>query len=421
GGVLLHPNWSALVSAGEPVSFFHMPVTLWSYSSSVLPIILTVLFMSFVERFAEKYSPNVVKAVLRPLLTLGITAPVALIVIGPLGSYLGRIFAIALSFLDTHLPVLVPTVVGAVFPLLVFVGMHLAIFPALQTVQLADMGYETVCGPGVLASNFAVAGATLAVAIKSRNAKTKELGFSTGVTALCGITEPALYGIIVKFHKPLIASVIGGAAGGVFAGISHLKRYALATPGIPALPTFMGEDPDNIFMALITLAIGFLVSFVVAWILGTEEDEPAKLKVYPASETVNEFYSPVAGELIPMEEITDPVFASGTVGKCTGVRPAEENVYAPFDGEITMVADTKHAIGLLGNNGLELLIHVGIDTTAMEGKGFYPLCQVGDKVCRGQKLMSFSLKEIHSAGYSDTVVIAITNSDDHPDVRMMKM
>lgn len=271
GGVLLHPNWSALVSAGQPVSFFQLPVTLWSYSSSVLPVILTVLFMSYVERFAEKYSPNVVKAILRPLITLGVTAPVALIVIGPLGSYLGGVFAMVISCLDTNLPILVPTIVGAVFPLLVFVGMHLAIFPALQTMQLADMGYETVCGPGVLASNFAVAGATLAVALRNRDAKTKELGFSTGVTALCGITEPALYGIVVKFKYPLAAAVIGGGAGGLFAGISHLKRYALATPGIPSLAIFIGEDPGNIFKALVTLAIGFSVAFVVSWILASRE------------------------------------------------------------------------------------------------------------------------------------------------------
>lgn len=272
GGVLLHPNWNALVTAGEPVSFFGLPVTLYSYSSSVLPIILTVLFMSYVERFAEKVSPNVVKAVLQPLLTLGITAPVALIVIGPLGSFIGGIFASILSFLDTNVPVLVPTIVGAVCPLLVFAGMHLAIFPSLQTIQLAAMGYETVCGPGMLASNMAIAGATLATAFRVKSAKNREMSISTGITALCGITEPALYGVVFKFHKPLIAGMIGGAVGGLFAGIMHLKRYAFATPGIPALPTFMGDDPMNIVIAIATVAIAFAVAFVVSWVLGVDED-----------------------------------------------------------------------------------------------------------------------------------------------------
>lgn len=279
GGVLLHPNWNALVSAGDPVSFFGLPVTLYSYSSSVLPIILTVLFMSYVERFAEKVSPNVVKAVLQPLLTLGITAPVALIVIGPLGSFIGGIFASILSFLDSNVPILVPTLVGAVCPLLVFAGMHLAIFPSLQTIQLADMGYETVCGPGMLASNMAIAGATLATAFRVKSAKNREMSISTGVTALCGITEPALYGVVFKYHRPLIAGMVGGAVGGLFAGFMHLKRYAFATPGIPALPTFMGDDPMNIVIAVATVAISFVVAFIVSWILGVGEDgdkAPAK-------------------------------------------------------------------------------------------------------------------------------------------------
>ncbi|OUO59592.1 hypothetical protein B5F74_07950 [Collinsella sp. An271] len=276
GGVLLHPNWTALVNAGEPVSFFSIPVTLYNYSSSVLPIILTILFMSFVERFAEKVSPNVVKAVLQPLLTLGITAPVALIVIGPLGSWIGGIFAAILSFLDTNAPILVPTIVGAVCPLLVFAGMHLAIFPSLQTIQRAAMGYETVCGPGMLASNMAIAGATLGTALRVKNPKNREMSISTGITALCGITEPALYGVVFKFHKPLIAGMIGGAVGGLFAGIMHLKRYAFATPGIPALPTFIGDDPMNIVIAIATVAIAFAVAFIVSFILGVDEDAQAK-------------------------------------------------------------------------------------------------------------------------------------------------
>lgn len=276
GGVLLHPNWTALVTANEPVSFFGLPVTLYNYSSSVLPIILTVLFMSFVERFAEKVSPNVVKAVLQPLLTLGITAPVALIVIGPLGSIIGGFLASVLSFLDTNVPVLVPTIVGAVCPLLVFAGMHLAIFPSLQTIQVAAQGYETVCGPGMLAANMAVAGATLATAFRVKKPKNREMSISTGITALCGITEPALYGVVFKFHKPLVAGMIGGAVGGLFAGITHLKRYAFATPGIPALPTFMGDDPNNIFLAIATVAIAFVVAFVVSLVLGVDEDAAAK-------------------------------------------------------------------------------------------------------------------------------------------------
>lgn len=424
GGVLLHPNWTALVSAGEPVSFFHLPVTLWSYSSSVLPIILIVLFMSYVERFAEKYSPTAIKAVLRPLLTLGITVPVALIVIGPLGSWLGKLFAIALSFLDTNVPVLVPTIVGTVVPLLVFVGMHLAIFPALQTVQLANVGYETVCGPGMLASNLAMAGATLAVAFKSKNAKTKELAFSTGITAVCGVTEPALYGIAVKFQRPLIAAMIGGGCGGLFAGISHLKRYALATPGIPALPTFMGDDPTNVFKAMVTIAIGFSAAFIVSWLITPLEEEADKKEetAEPAQAAVeaqpNTIYAPVAGSVISIEQIPDAVFSSGALGNGCGIELSSEIVCAPFNGEITMIADTKHAVGIQNADGIEMLIHVGIDTVDMEGKGFQLSCKQGDQVVCGQKLLTFDRNEIKNAGHSDTVVVLVTNADDYSNIQL---
>ncbi|MDE7244902.1 MAG: beta-glucoside-specific PTS transporter subunit IIABC [Oscillospiraceae bacterium] len=420
GGVMLHPNWNALVSAGDPVAFFHVPVTLWSYTSSVLPIILTVLFMSFVEKLAEKYVPTVVKAVVRPLLVLGITAPVALIVIGPLGSYLGKIFAIGLSFMDTHAPILVPTIVGIVCPLLIFVGMHLAIFPALQTVQLADMGYETVCGPGMLASNMAVAGATLAVAIKSKNAKTKELGLSTGVTALCGITEPALYGIITKFKRPLIAVMIGGGCGGLFAGIVHVKRYAFASPGIPALPTFIGDDPNNIYMAIATVAVSFVVAFIISWALADKEDgSKVQKEQTPAIATEpRTLYAPVGGNVISMEQIQDPVFSSGTLGTGCGINPDTGTICAPFNGEITMVADTKHAIGLMSEDGVEALIHVGLNTVELDGKGFQVFCQVGDKIACGQKLMTFDRKVIKDGGYLDTVVVLVTNADDFANVHL---
>lgn len=420
GGVLLHPNWNALVSAGDPVAFFGVPVTLWSYTSSVLPIILTVLFMSFVEKLAEKYVPNVVKAVVRPLLVLGITAPVALIVIGPLGSYLGKIFAIGLSFLDHNAPVLVPTLVGIVCPLLIFVGMHLAIFPALQTVQLADMGYETVCGPGMLASNIAVAGATLAVALKSKNAKTKELGLSTGVTALCGITEPALYGIITKFKRPLIAVMIGGGCAGLFAGITHVKRYAFASPGIPALPTFIGDDPTNIYFAIATVGVSFTVSFLISWFLADREDgSSGKKAAAPAVKTEPKtLYVPVSGKVVPMEQIQDPVFSSGDLGTGCGIDPDSGEILAPFNGEITMVADTGHAIGLLSEDGVEALIHVGINTVEMKGKGFKVLCEEGDKIVCGQKLMTFDRKAIKEGGYLDTVVVLVTNPDDYSGVAL---
>ena len=434
GGVLIHPNWNALVSAGEAVRFFGIPVRLFSYGSSILPIILTVWFMSYVERFAEKVSPNMVKAILKPLITMAVTSLVSLIVLAPLGSYIGSILSGGIAFLDQNVPVLVPTIVGAVQPLLVFFGMHLAIFPPLQTIQLAEMGYETVCGPGFLAAILACAGATLGFALRSKDKNVKELGFSTGFTALCGVTEPAVYGIIVKYKQIIPAVVLGGVSGGLFAGIFHLKRYAIATPGIPALPTFMGEDPNNIFIAIGTVCIAFFVSATAAFFLGAEK-KPAKAAAgadgqgmetesetqvnLPAAEP-NTLYAPLEGEVVPLEQVPDETFASGVLGQGFAVKPSKPCVYAPFDGTVIQIMDSKHAVGLQSKDGMEVLIHVGIDTVDMNGEGFDLKCNEGDEVKRGQLLLSFDPEAIRRAGHPDITVVAVTNSFDYASVNVEK-
>ncbi len=433
GGVLIHPNWNALVAAGDPVDFFGIPVRLFSYGSSILPTILTVWFMSYVERFAEKVSPNMVKAILKPLITMAVTAIVSLIILAPLGSYIGSILSNGIAFLDENVPVLVPTIVGAVQPFLVFFGMHLAIFPPLQTIQLAEMGYETVCGPGFLAAVLACAGATLGFAIRCKDKNVKELGFSTGFTALCGVTEPAVYGIIVKYKQIIPAVVLGGLTGGLFAGIFHLKRYAIATPGIPALPTFMGEDPNNIFVAIGTVCIAFFVSLIASFILGgekkakyagTQQEEYASApKVQDKVETPSEpntLYAPLEGEIVPLDQVPDETFASGLLGQGFAIKPDKPYVYAPFDGTVIQTMDTRHAVGLLSKDGMEVLIHVGIDTVDMNGEGFDLKCKEGDEVQKGQLLLSFEPEAIRKAGHPDITVVAVTNSMDYSSVTVEK-
>lgn len=352
GGVLIHPNWSALVAAGDPVHFFGIPVKLFSYGSSILPTILTVLFMSYVEHFAEKVSPNMVKAILKPLITMAVTSLVSLIVLAPLGAYIGGVLSGVIGFLDSKVPVLVPTIVGAIQPFLVFFGMHLAIFPPLQTIQLAEMGYETVCGPGFLAAVLACSGATIGFALRTRDTKAKELAFSTGFTAFCGVTEPAVYGIIVKYKQIIPAVVLGGVCGGLFAGVFHLKRYALATPGVPALPTFIGEDSNNIFIAIGTVCIAFAISLVAAYLLSGEKkastqktsDAAGVQPQLPAEP--NTLYAPLTGNIVPLEQVPDPTFAAGILGKGFAIEPSDPHVYAPFDGTVIQTMESKHAVGL---------------------------------------------------------------------------
>lgn len=427
GGVLIHPTWTSLVSAGDPVSFFGIPVKLNNYGSSVLPIILTVLFMSFVERFAEKVSPNMVKAILKPLITMAVTALVSLIVLAPLGSYIGGILAGAISFLDQNVPVLVPTIVGGIQPFLVFFGMHLAIFPPLQTIQLAEMGYETVCGPGFLAAVLACSGAAIGFGLRTRDKNAKELAFSTGFTAFCGVTEPAVYGIIVKYKQIIPAVVLGGVCGGLFAGIFHLKRYAIASPGVPALPTFIGEDPNNIFVAIGTVCIAFVISLVAAYLLSGDKKKsaqpaaPQDADLHPTdTAAAHTLYAPLTGTAIPLEEVPDETFSAGILGQGLAIRPDEPTVYAPFDGTVIQTVDSKHAVGLRSADGMEVLIHVGIDTVDMNGQGFTLYCKEGDTVRRGQRLLTFDPKAIEAAGHPTVTVVIVTNSDDYQAVKPLK-
>ena len=368
-GVMIHPKFVDLVSAGDAVHLFGMPVYLYKYASSTIPIILVIWFMSYVERFAEKYSPSIIKVILKPLIVLLVTSPVALIVIGPLGAYCGDQLAAAINVLDSHAGFLVPMLTGAFAPLLVAVGMHISLVP-ISSIQLADHGSETAMGPGWLASNIAQGGAAMAVALKTKSKRMKQLALSSGITALCGITEPVLYGVTLKLKRPLIAVMVSGGIAGLYAGLSGLVRYSFGSPGIPTIAVFIGENPNNIIKALITMAIAFVASFVLTWVLGFEDndlDETEKTKQANsdvATESLtslkDDVYAPVKGRMIPLSEVNDEAFSSGAVGRGCAIVPAEGKVYAPFDGKVAMLFPTKHAIGLISSQGVELIIHVGI-------------------------------------------------------------
>ena len=264
--MFVHPTYTGLVSAGEAVTFFGIPLVLYNYASTAFPAILTVWFMSYVEKFANKVSPMAVKAVMKPILTLIITFPLGLFVLGPIGAVLGDVVMGGVKILEGTVPWLVPTIIGAFTPFLVFVGMHRAI-STFETMQIAQMGYSAINGVGQLPSNIAQGAATIVLAIKSKDEKYKPLAFSAGITALCGITEPALYGFTAKNKKALISTVIGGGLGGFYAGITHVVRFAKGGPGIPTLPIFIDlNNPMNLINAIVAAIIGFVVSFAIAMI-----------------------------------------------------------------------------------------------------------------------------------------------------------
>lgn len=268
-GVLLHPSLGALAKAGDPVKFLGLPVTMVTYSSSVIPIILSVWIMSYVENFAEKILNSHIKFFVKPLLVLLIMAPVTLIVIGPLGTVAGGGLSKAVVFLNSKSPWLLLSVISATMPLIVMTGMHYSLLP-LVLASFSDFGYESVVLPAMLASNIAQGAAALAVSLKTKDSDLKQLASSTGITALLGITEPAMYGVNLKYKKPFIGVMIGGAVSGFFVGITALKAYGFASPGLAALPVFMGAG-NNFIYAVITCLLSFVVTFIATWILGLED------------------------------------------------------------------------------------------------------------------------------------------------------
>ena len=426
-GALLHPNLGSLMASGDSISFMGLPVRLTDYAGSVIPIIITVWAMSYIEKFAEKVSPSIIKFFTKPLLILLITAPLALIVIGPVGTYLNDLVAASAEFINSKASWLIPFLMGALQPLLVVTGTAWAMTP-IATMQLTNNGAEMINGPGMLASNIAQGAATLCVAVKSKNKSLKQLAASSGITAVLGITEPSLYGVTLRLKKPLIAAMIGGGCAGIYAGISGLVRYAFVSPGLAGLAAFIGENPMNIVHALITCIIAFGVTFVLTWIIGFDDPvEEDKIKDEKSDEVVLEsgselvIKSPLKGKIIPLSEVNDEVFSAEILGKGVAIIPEEGVVVSPVEGTIEAVLDSKHAIAIKSKDGIEILIHVGIDTVNLGGKYYNNFVKVGDDVKVGDKLLEFDREEIINNGYEITTPVIICNSVDFNEIKLLNV
>lgn len=412
-GILLHPNISQLFSTGDAVSFLGIPVLAADYAGSVLPIIFTVWIMSYVEPFADRISPSFIKFFTKPMLVFLIMGPLALVVIGPFGTLLNDLVAVGAEWINGKAAWLIPFLMGGLQPFLVVTGTAWAMTP-IATMQLSSKGSEMINGPGMLASNIAQSGATFAVAAKTKNKELKQLAVSTGITALMGITEPSLYGVTLKLKKPLIASMMGGAIAGLYAGLSGLVRYAFVSPGLAALPAFIGENPMNIVHAIITCVIAFVSTFIIAYLIGFEDVSDEEEQV--SNETSMTIESPVKGTVYPISEVNDAVFSKGLLGKGVAIRPEENSIYSPVTGEVVTILESKHAIGLRSTDGVELLIHIGIDTVNLKGEPFEVFVKAGDQISAGQILIEADFAAIRSAGYDDTVIVVVTNSENFDSI-----
>lgn len=427
GGMLIHPNFVAMVAAGNPIKFLDIPVKAVSYGAAVVPPILIVLVMSYVEKYAKKIAPDAVKVFLVPLIVFLVTAPLAWIIIGPLGAIVGDVLLVIFEFFNNQARWVLPVLMGAFTPFFVMTGMHYSFMP-VQLAQYATLGYGTLLGPGMLASNISQAGASFAVGLKTKDKVMKTTAFSAATTALFGITEPALYGVTMKLKKPLWVVVLSGGIAGLFAGLTNMRTYASATAGILALPVYITDDLSNVMNAAICILIALIVSFVLTFFFVkidspvTEEERLIK-KEGLNDETITQGYdqaikvlSPIKGQIIPLTEVPDSVFANEIMGRTIAIEPEDNTVFAPFDGEIVTVFPTEHALGIKDKNGVELLVHIGIDTVELDGKGFKLDVKVGDIVQQGQKIGTFDREVIRNAGYSPVTSVVVTNTDQFIDV-----
>lgn len=430
GAILLHPNFIALKETGDFVKVLGMPVKMVTYSSSVIPIILIVFVLSYIEKFVEKITPSMIKFIAKPLLTILIMAPISMVVLGPLGGFVGDALVNALLSIESIAPWILPTVIGAFMPFLVMTGMHYSLLPAYVN-SLSTLGYESIIGPGNLPSNIAQGAAALCVAVKTKNSNLRQLAVSSGVTALLGVTEPALFGVNLRLKKPLIATTIGGGLGGLYAGVTGVLRFGGGGAGLAAIGLYVGDEPMNVINALISAAIAFIATFVILWYIGfddietdedkkvndIEEDEIKEKQIVIDSVNVKEIVcSPIKGDVIELEKVNDPVFAGGMMGKGIAIMPKEGKVFSPVNGKIVSVFETKHAIGIVSEGGAEILIHVGIDTVQLEGKYFKEHVKVDDTVASGQLLLEFDGEEIRKNGYDIVTPVILTNTNESQNI-----
>ena len=391
------------------------------YQGHVIPVIIAVLLMSNVEKWFHKHVPEMLDLFITPLCTVLITALVTFTIIGPIFSGLETMVLNGAQILVKN--PLGAMVMGAIYPVTVVMGLH-HMYNVIEAGMLSSVGLNTWM-PIASAANFAQFGACLAVGLKSQSNKTKVIAVPSALSAALGITEPAIFGVNLRFYKPFVAGMVGGAIGSIFGAITGIGATAYGVTGIPGYLTI-----NNAGVYTVLLLVSGGIAFAGTWTFWKEEVKKPVNK--PADEAAAEtekfeqkpvitceagtILAPIDGNVIPQDKIPDETFASGVLGAGVGIEPEGEVVYAPFDGEVSSVADSKHAIGLSGPGDMEVLIHVGVDTVAMNGEGFEPLVEDGDKVKAGQPILRFSKAAIKAADHPDVVVVLLTNSDDYNEV-----
>ena len=428
--ILIYPDVITLLGSEQATHLFGaIPVVHGSYASSIIPAMLSTILLKYVEILVDKIVPDWSKNFLKPLLIVLITAPITLCALAPLGLMVGSGLQFVINGIYGFAPWLAMLLFSAFMPFIVMTGMHWAFVPACL-LGLANPGYDLLLLPAMLASNTAQAGATFGVAAKTKDKELREMAIPAGISALlAGVTEPAMYGITLRLKKPMIAACIASGIGGLITGIVSLKAYAFATPCLTAIVQFIAPDGENnIICAVIVFAVSLVLSFVLSFIMtkNDESQESENVKAESISESENKtssdtvetgsktiITSPVKGDIIPLTEVKDPTFAEGILGEGFAVIPIEGKVYAPFTGSCENIFDTLHALGLVSDNGVELLIHVGLETVNLNGAPFTAHVKNGQHFKKGDLLLEFDIDAIKKAGCEIQTPIIVTNTDEY--------
>lgn len=435
-GILLYPTMTAGQSAGsDPMYLFGvLPIPFAKYSASSIPIILSVWVMSYVYKYVDKFIPKMLRLVFAPLVTVLIMAPVALVVTGPIANYLAQAIATLFTWLFTVSPLIAGAVIGATRSLLVFTGMHLSL-GAVCLNNISVLGYDYILPVNTMGT-MAIVGCCLGVWICAKKSENKEIGMSTFVSSFLGITEPGIYGVLMTFRTALIADIIAGGIAGAFVATIGCHAYAYVNSCILSLPVFV--DENFVFMC-IGMALATALGCGLTIFFGLDEGDGIKARLFSkkaepapaveaagaatpsvavagATNSVDVVASPLTGSVSPLSETPDAVFASGTLGKGVVIEPTEGVLRSPFDGTVTAVYPSKHAIGVTSDSGVECLIHIGIDTVNLGGKHFEMAVEQGQHVQAGDTLLTFDIDAIKAAGYSVVSPVIISNSTSYLDV-----
>lgn len=419
---LVSPTWTTMagqIADGKAINFFGIPLSETTYTSSVLPPLILVWILSYVEKFVEKRLPGVLKQLFTPLICLVVMVPLTLLVLGPLSSLLATGIANGYNWLVQVAPPVAAAIIGGFWQVIVIFGVHWGVTPVVLA-NFDMYGRDSFQAFQTIAVVSQVA-ATFGVFLKANSKELKNISLSAAITGIFGITEPAIYGVTLRFKRPFIYGCISGAIGAIAA--SFFNPYYFAYAGLPSILTSVNALNSKMPSSFIGIIVGIVVAVVIAisltMVLGfgekVEDDTKMEEEIEGTTEktAIDAISAPIAGKIVPLADVEDEIFSSGAMGEGIAIEPESNEILAPFTGTVTMLTDSKHAIGLTSDDGVEVLIHVGMDTVNMKGLPFKYAVKENQRVEKGQLLLTADLEQIKKAGYSTITPVIITNKTNH--------